>query len=167
MFVGTRGLLSEIPVGTHLSVDNVRIEPTDNIKKFRIYFGKHMMFEKHIDKTSTKILKTVIYINRIKEYFNRNAISIHMHSLVLSNINYGLKVWGTANKTNIKKIQKLQNLAAKVALGGGARRGPASPFIRELVWLKVYQKYKYDRFNCIQYFKKIYFRAPVPYTICE
>ncbi len=41
-----------------------------------------------------------------------------------------------------KKIQKLQNFAAKVARGGGARRDPASPFIRELGWLKVYQKYK-------------------------
>ncbi len=67
-----------------------------------------------------------------------------MQSLVLSIINYGLKVWGTANKTNIKKIQKLQNFAAKVALSGGARRYPASPFIRELGWLRVCQKYKYD-----------------------
>ncbi len=95
MFVGTRGLLSQIVVDTHLSVDNARIEPTDNIKNLGINFDKHMTFEKYIDKTSTKILNTVIhivYINRIKEYFNRNAISILMQSLVLSNINYGLKV---------------------------------------------------------------------------
>ncbi len=51
---------------------------------------------------------------------------------------------GTANKTNIKKIQRPQNFAAKVELSGGARRDPASPFIRELIWLKVYKKYKND-----------------------
>ncbi len=144
MFVGTRGLLSQIPEGTHLNIDNVRIDPSDNIKNLGIYFDKHMTFEKHIDKIGARILNTIIYINRTKEFFNRNAICILMQSLALSIINYGLKIWGTANKTNIKKIQKLQNFAAKVALGGGARRDPASPFIRELGWLKVHQKYKHD-----------------------
>ncbi len=62
MFVGTRGLLSQILVDTHLSVDNARIEPTDNIKNLGIYFDKHMTFEKYIDKTSSKILNTVIHI---------------------------------------------------------------------------------------------------------
>ncbi len=38
----------------------------------------------------------------------------------------------------------LQNFAAEVALGGGTRRDPALPFIRELEWLKINQKYKYD-----------------------
>ncbi len=142
MFAGTRGLLSQVPVGTHLRVDNVRIEPTDNIKNLGIYFDKHMAFEKHIDKISAGILNTIIYINRIEENFYRNVISILMQSLVLSIINYGIKVWGTANKTNIKKIQKIQNF--KVTLGGSARRDPASPFIRELGWLKVCQKYKDD-----------------------
>ncbi len=68
-----------------------------------------------------------------------------MQSLALSILNYGLKIWGTANKTNIKKTQKLQNFAGKVALGGGARRDQASLFISEVGWLKVYQKYKYNR----------------------
>ncbi len=104
-----------------------------------------MTFEKHIDKISVGIFNAIIYINRLKEYFNRNAISIFMQSLVLSSIiNYGFKVWGTAKKTNIKKIRKLQNFAAKVPLGGGAQRDPTSPFKRELGWLKVCQKHKCD-----------------------
>ncbi len=41
-------------------------------------------------------------------------------------------------------IQKLQNFAAKVALGGGARRDHATPYIKELGWLKMRQKHKYD-----------------------
>ncbi len=63
--MGTRGLLSQLPVGTHLNVDNFRIAPSDYIKKLGIYFDKHMPFEKHINKIGAKILNTIIYINRI------------------------------------------------------------------------------------------------------
>ncbi len=105
-FVGTRGLLSEIPVGTHLRVDNVRIDPTDNFENLGTYFDKHLTFEKHIDKIGAKILNTILHIN-INIFFYRDAISILMQSVVLSIIHYGLKIWGTASKTNIKKIQKL------------------------------------------------------------
>ena len=32
----------------------------------------------------------------------------------------------------------------KVALGGGTKHDHATPFIKELGWLKVYQKYRYE-----------------------
>ena len=40
------------------------------------------------------------------------------------------------------RIQKLQNFAAKVALGGAAKSEHATPFLRELKWLKIKQQYK-------------------------
>ncbi len=45
--LGTKGLLPQISMGTHLSVDIVKIDPTDNIKNLDVYFDKHMTFEKH------------------------------------------------------------------------------------------------------------------------
>ncbi|KAK7084119.1 hypothetical protein SK128_004710 [Halocaridina rubra] len=35
----------------------------------------------------------------------------------MSLINYCLKVWGCTNKTQLQRIQKLQNFAARVAVG--------------------------------------------------
>ncbi len=69
-----------------------------------------------------------MFINRIKENFSKKTRTTSVRSLVLSIINYGIKIWGTANKTNMQKIQKLQNFAAKVALGGGAKRNHVMPF---------------------------------------
>ncbi len=59
-------------------------------------------------------------------------------------MNSGIKIWGTTNTTHMNRVQKLQNFAAKVALEGGARRDHATPYIKELEWLKLRQKYKYD-----------------------
>ncbi len=44
----------------------------------------------------------------------------------------------------MNRVQKPQSFAAKVALGGGARRDHATPHLKELGWLKLRQKYRYD-----------------------
>ena len=74
-----------------------------------------------------------------------------VQSLILSVLNYALKVWGSANKTNIQKAQRLQNFAGKVAVGGARRRDHASPIIEELKWLRIDKKYIYE--ICILTFK--------------
>ncbi len=85
-----------------------------------------------------------MYKNRIKENFSKKTRITVVQSLVISIINYGIKIWGTANKTNMQQIPKLQNFVAKVVLGGGAKRDHATPFFRELGWLKVNKKYEYE-----------------------
>ena len=141
MFAGSRGLISQIPPNTILQVDDTTIVPSSSLKNLGIYFDQYMTFETHVNKISGKIFSTILYINRIKDNFSKDARKTIIQSLVLSLMNYGIKVWGTANKTNMHQIQKLQNFAAKVALGGAPKHDHATPFLRELGWLKLKQKY--------------------------
>lgn len=141
MFVGSRGLISQILPNTILQVDDTTIVPTSSLKNLGIYFDQYMTFETNVNKISGKILSTILYINRIKYNFSKDARKTIIQSLVLSLMNYGIKVWGTANKTNMHQIQKLQNFASKVALGGASKHDHATPFLRELGWLKLKQKY--------------------------
>ncbi len=85
-----------------------------------------------------------MYINRIKDNFSRSLRISLVQSLVLSIVNHGIKLWGNTSATYVKKVQRIQKFAAKVALGGGTRQSPDTPFIKELGWLKIKQKYKYD-----------------------
>ncbi len=75
-------------------------------------------FDKHITELTKKAFETVMYINCIKEIFSSRARKIFIETLVLSIINYGVTIWGTTNKTQLKRVQKLYNFAAKVAVGG-------------------------------------------------
>ena len=144
MFIGSRGLISQIPPNTTLRVDGATIIPSSSLKNLGIYFDQHMTFDSHVNKISGKIFSTIIYINRIKDSFSKCSRKTVIQSLVLSIINYGIKVWGTTSKTLLNQIQKLQNFAAKVALGGAAKHEHATPFLRELGWLKINQRYMYE-----------------------
>lgn len=43
------------------------------------------------------------------------------------------------------QIQKLQNFVAKVTLSGAAKHEHATPFLRELEWLKIKEKYIFEQ----------------------
>ncbi len=144
MFVGSRGLLSMLPSDLCLNVDDTQIHPCKSLKNLGIIFDCNMTFDAHVTNINRKIFSTILYINRIKDHFTKSARITIIQSVVLSIINYGIKIWGSTSKTNMIKMQKLQNFAAKAALGGGARRDHATPFIRDLRWLKMHQRYKYE-----------------------
>ncbi len=63
MFVGSRGLKSQIPANTCLRVDETNIFPSCSLKIFGIYFYSHMAFNTYVNKISKKIFSTILYIN--------------------------------------------------------------------------------------------------------
>ncbi len=85
-----------------------------------------------------------MYINRIKANFDKPTTIIVVQALVMSIVNYGITIWGADNTTQTERVQKVQNFAAKVALGGAAKRDHVTPFLRELKWLKVNHMYEYE-----------------------
>ena len=85
-----------------------------------------------------------MYINRIKHSFNKNSRISVVQSLILSQINYGISIWATTNSTQIGRVQKIQNFAAKVALGGAAKHDHVTPCFKELGWLKVKPKFYFE-----------------------
>ena len=55
-----------------------------------------------------------------------------------------MRIWGSTNITQIERVQKIQNFAAKVALGGAAKSDNITPFLKELKWLKVNHQYEFE-----------------------
>ena len=84
-----------------------------------------------------------MFLNRLKENFDKSTRIILIQSLVLSIINYGLLVWGNTAACHTQQVQKTQNFAAKVALCGN-KFDHVTPYLRELKWLKMCDMYKYE-----------------------
>ncbi len=82
------------------------ITPCKSVKKPGIYFDNFMLFDTHISEMNKKIYGIIMYINRIRDNFNKNTRIAVIQSLVLSFINYSIKVWGI---TNVSKNQGCKN----------------------------------------------------------
>ncbi len=104
-----------------------------------------MLFDVHIAELNTKVMGTLMFINRVSENFDKPTRKVIVQSLVLSRINYCICIWDSTNNTSIHTVQKLQNFAAKVVNGGARKYDHVTPIIKELEWLIVKDKYYLEK----------------------
>ncbi len=90
MFIGSRGHLTQIPGHISIKVDGANIVPSTSVKNRVIYFDNYLQFDTHITHICRKSVGTIMYINRKKDNFSKNARIMVLQSLVLSIINYGI-----------------------------------------------------------------------------
>ena len=121
IFIGSRHTTSQIPPDTVINLGNTTIQPSESVKNLGLYLDTHMTFEKHINEISKKVMSILLYINRIKDNFDKPTMKTIVQTLALSIMNYCSTIWGSANDTQLERIQKLQNFAAKI-IDGKARK---------------------------------------------
>ncbi len=153
IFIGNRQLLSHIPENVKIHFDDTSICRSTHVNNVGLHMDRYMTFDKHVNELSKKALGTLIYINRVRMNFDKETRKIVVQSLVSSQINYCISIWGTTNTTSLQKVQKIQNFAARVSTGGMRKYDHVSPAFRELRWLKVKQRYLFD--ICVVMYKSL------------
>ncbi len=149
IFIGNRQLLAHVPPDISINCNGVHIYPTKHVKNLGVYFDKYMLFDVHIAELSTKVMGTLMFINRVSENFDKPTRKVIVQSLVLSLINYCICIWGSTNNTLIHTVQKLQNFAAKVVNGDARKYDHVTPIIKELEWLNVKDKYYLEKLTTV------------------
>ena len=144
IFIGSRQMISRVPNDITINYDNNAIIPSRHVKNLGVYFDCYMTFDIHVEELYKKIMGILIYISRIKDNFEKCTRITVVESLVLSLINYCCKIWGSANKTMLQKVQKLQNFAAKVADGTARKYDHVTPILNDLKWMKIENVYVFN-----------------------
>ena len=144
MFVGSRQLISLIPPDLTINFGNTTITPLKSVKNLGVYMDQYLLYDVHVNHISRKVNGILMFLNRIKDNFEKSARIIVVQSLVLSIINYCSKIWGLTTKQQIERVQKLENFAAKVASGSGRKYDHATPYLNELKWMKIECKITFD-----------------------
>ena len=131
MFIGSHQLLSQLPNNITIKFHDTTIQPTKHVKNLGLHMDRYMAFDKHILEMTSKVTGTLMYVNRIKNYFDRETRSVIVQSLVLSVMNYCISIWGTTNVTQLKQVQKLQNFAAKIVDGKARKYDHVTPVLKQ------------------------------------
>ncbi len=117
IFIATRHLLSKISTYVKIELQDDIIEPVTKSKNLGVFFDRYMTFDKHINEIHRKVMGTLIYINIIKDYFDKDTRKVVVQSLGLNILNNCNTTRGTTNTTLLNKAQKLLNFAAIVIDG--------------------------------------------------
>ena len=151
IFFGSRQYISRIPENTSLKLGNVTLIPSQNVKNLGVHMDNYSIFNVHIDEIQKKTTGILLYINRVSDSFDSECRVMIVQSLVLSVLNYCLRVWGSTNKTQMDRAKKIQNFAAKVAVGGARKYDHVTPIYDKLKWLRMDVRYIYE--VCLLIFK--------------
>ena len=158
IFFGSRQYISRIPNNSILRLGDVTLVPSQNVKNLGVQMDNFLTFNIHIDELQKKVTGMLLFINRVSDSFSPECRIMVVQSLVLSCLNYCLKVWGSTNKTQLTRISKIQNFAAKVAAGGARKYDHVTPIYEKLKWLRMGEKYVYE--VCLLVFKILHKHLP-------
>ena len=101
-----------------------------------VQLDQNLSFNEHIVKTSSNCMHKLVQINRIKHLLDRKTLMLLINAFVFSKLFYCSTVWSNTCKTNVKKLQLVQNFAARILLGL-KKFDHISQGLKSLNWLPV------------------------------
>ena len=136
MVYGTRQMLTRLPNDFCLSLLGKDLIPEDTVKDLGLTFDRNLSFDDHIVKVTASCMSILGQINRVKHVFNSELLTIVINTLVFSKLFYCSSVWSSSSGNNIKKLQYVQNFAARI-ISGQCKYDHVTPILKELHWIPV------------------------------
>ena len=96
-------------------------------------------------------------ISRVKHVFQKDILITIINSLVFSKLYYCSSVWSNTSASNIRKLQGVQNFAARI-VSGTRKYDHVTPALKNLRWIPV-ELHLYLR-DAILAFKSMTGRVP-------
>jgi len=122
-----------------VSAAGVDLPVADDIKVLGVVLDRRLTFHKHVSAVARSCNYHAQAIRHIRHLLTYTELAQTLAcSLILSRIDYCNAVLHGAPSYSIKKLQQVQNNAARIVLE--ASRSHASPLLRTLHWLPVQQR---------------------------
>ena len=136
MVYGTRQMLARLPNDFCLSLLENDLIPEDAVKDLGLTLDRKLSFDDHIVKVTASCMSILGQINRVKHVFYLELLTLVINALVFSKLLYCSSVWSSTTGKNIKKLQYIQNFAARIISGHG-KYDHVTPILKELHWIPV------------------------------
>ena len=96
------------PKDFKLILNNIEIERVEVTKFLGVLIHENLSWKPHVDYVSNKVSKATALLAKLKHYLPKYVLAIIYNSLCLSHISYALLVWGSAPKSCMSRLTKLQ-----------------------------------------------------------
>ncbi len=119
-----------------LTIGGCKIQVSPIIRNLGCYFDANMSLTAHVDNLRRTVLFHTKNLWRIRRYIDKNTCHHVARALIISRLDYCNSLFSQLSATNINRMQRLQNGAARVVFGVG-RRTEAHPLLNSLHWLSI------------------------------
>lgn len=133
MLLGTRQQLAKLddPI---LELNNVSITPVEEARSLGVIFDRELRMDAHVNSLCKAAYFQLHNISAIRDTLTYDAAAAAIHAYVMSRLDTNNALLYGLPKTTMKKLQKVQNAAAR-CLTFAKRREHMTPVLAELHWL--------------------------------
>ena len=158
MVIGSQQLLQQLEHTVSIDFIGKTLEPVAQVKDLGTTLDSNLKYNEHIQRLSCSCISKLCQINRVKNLFNQSTLTSIINALVMSKIYYCSSIWSNTSEENIKKIQLIQNYAARIIAGNVGKYDHVSPVLKELGWLPIKEHLQYR--DAVLVHKCMYNQAP-------
>uniref|UniRef100_A0A8W8LXB8 Reverse transcriptase domain-containing protein n=1 Tax=Magallana gigas TaxID=29159 RepID=A0A8W8LXB8_MAGGI len=134
---------------TSINVVGASVNSSVCIKYLGCYLDEHLTFKKFVSEKCKTISLNLFLINNIRQYLTIDSCKQIVQSLVTSHLDYANSVLYGLPECTIKRLQLLQNRAAKLVLKWKSTDS-STEALKRLHWLPVYFRIRF-KIACVVY----------------
>ena len=116
LLIGTRYKLNNTEMQPYIKIDNESIRQVFESKILGVKIDQFLSWDNHVDHIAKKISSGIAVIKRLKFIVDKDTLILVYNAIVKPHFDYCSEVWDTLGLCNSKRLQKLQNRAARVIM---------------------------------------------------
>ena len=157
LILGSKQQLQKVNI-KGVQVGDENIEPVTSVRNLGVIFDQNLAMDKHISKVCRTAFFHLHNIRGIRKYLTHDAACSIVHAFVSSQLDYCNSLLSGLPSCLVKKLQRVQNSAARVILDI-SRFDHITPALIKLHWLPVKFRIKFKVLLIV--FKAIHGLAPI------
>ena len=132
-----------------ININDVYIQESNGMKYLGVWLDAELSFDKHISEKCRIAMYNLHRLRVLRSYLDRKSLEQLVHSLVISQLDYCSTLFYGIPKSSVKKLQRVQNFAAKLILNR-RKYDSATECLKELHWLPFNSRILF-RLLCMSY----------------
>ena len=119
-----------------ISVNEQRIEQVKETVFLGVVLDEHLTWKPHISQVAGKISKSIGVISRARFFLPKPCLKTLYYCLVYPYLHYCIIVWGSTDKTNLRRLVSLQKKVIRI-ISKSTFDSNSDPIFKELELLKL------------------------------
>ncbi len=156
VLLGTNKQLAKLPL-LDVHIGDANIQPSHSARNIGVIFDSQLNMAQHITATCKAANYHIWNISRIRRYLTKEATETLVHAFISSKLDYGNGLLAGLPKYQIKKLQRVQNAAARLVVRA-KKSVPSEPILQSLHWLPVQERIRFK--VLLTTFKSLHGKAP-------
>jgi hypothetical protein len=138
MILGSPAIIKKVP-RSDLTVDGVKIPANTVVRDLGIWLDPSLTFTNHVSKVRSKSFMALRIVNRLRKHLNKSLYHMLLHSLVISNIDFGSSLLYGISKKESQRLQNILNSCFR-CLHKTGRLTNISEHLKSHRWLSIDQR---------------------------